>query len=83
MPHNSLNVSHLRLILKLLSTNKNYGRDSLISQFGVSNGKNSLGSIVSALTIVLEEKHMEMLTYFLIHAIGTVIIADILDLIPG
>ena len=59
---------------------------SIIARSGVRrvrNNNHSLGSIVSALPIVLEEKHMEMLTYFLIHAIGTIIIADILDIIPG
>ena len=44
----------------------------------VRNGNHSLGSIVSALTTILEERHMELLTYLLLHAIGTVIIADVI-----
>jgi len=54
---------------------------SIIARSGVRrvrNNNHSLGSIVSALTIVLEEKHMELLTYLLLHVAGTVIIAHVL-----
>ena len=54
---------------------------SIIARSGVRSVKNdnhSLGSIVSACTTILEERHMELLTYLLLHAIGTVIIADVI-----
>ena len=44
----------------------------------VKNDNHSLGSTVSARTTTLEERHMELLTYLLLHAIGTVIIADVI-----
>ena len=45
----------------------------------VRNDNPSLGSIVSALTTILEERHMEMLTYFLLNAIATLIIAHVIS----
>ena len=54
---------------------------NIIARSGVRSVKNdnhSLGSIVSAGTTTLGERHMELLTYLLLHAIGTVIIADVI-----
>ena len=57
------------------------GEKNIIARSGVRrirNNNHSLGSIVSALTTILEERLMELLTYLLLHAIGTVIIADVI-----
>ena len=58
------------------------GEKNIIARSGVRrvrNNNHSLGSIVSALTTILEERHMEMLTYFLLNAIATLIIAHVIS----
>ena len=57
------------------------GEKNIIARSGVRrvrNNNHSLGSIVSAWTAIQEERHMELLTYLLLHVVGTVIIAHVI-----